>query len=143
VPAADLLAVRVERDDVPAAQLIRVPARAGAPGLRAEVGEVAGRAGRPVLVVAGRRADARLEAPPRGVERVLEVGERAGRVLQVAERRDDVRPLALDEARRVRLPAGEARAPLAGRAGDVAGGDERRAADGRRGRGAGPRRGRV
>src|SRR5215207_2201786 len=127
--AADDVAVGVQRDEVPAAEVVRVPTAAGRPGARAEVAEVARSAGRPVLVVAGRRVEAAAEAPPCRVERRAEVVTCAGRVLQVTEQRDRVRVEARDDAGRVSHVAGRSGARLARGAGDVAGRDERGAGE--------------
>src|SRR5439155_24695255 len=130
-------AVRVERDEVPRADVVAVEALAGRAGGGAEVAEVTGRSGvgriaaraarREVLVVARRRPGDRLGAAPR-----LVVGGVVGRaapavVLVVAQGQYGGGSLAQDEVRRGQLTAVRAE-PLAvlevgvgGITGDVAG----------------------
>ena len=62
------VAVAVQHDDVPGAEVVAVPALARGGRGRAEVVEIAGSAGGAVLVVAHGRLDARLVAAPARVE---------------------------------------------------------------------------
>ena len=111
-------AVAVQRVDAPCAQVVRVVAGLRVAGGGAEVGEIAGRAGRVVLVVARRRpCPDQLPAPGRGVA-VPELAGGAVGVDVVPERGD--RPGQGIQQLRRRLVA----ARRAGR--DVAGADEDR-----------------
>ena len=123
--AADLVAVAVQHDDVPGAEVVAVPALARGGRGRAEVVEVAGSAGGAVLVVAHGRLDARLVAAPARVEAAGELVRVAVVLLGVA--RDGDRAGERVEQARDRLVA----ARPAG--GDVGGGEQRRVARVRRG----------
>ena len=82
--AADQLAVAVQHHEVPAAEVVAVPALAALPGRGSEVGEVARGAGRAVLVVAHRRLGAPLVAAPGRVVAALELAGLAVVLLRVA-----------------------------------------------------------
>src|SRR5664280_1481617 len=96
--ASDLVAVRVEDDDVPTAQPVAVVA-AGRSGLAAEVGEVWSGICAEVLVVTDRRAGPRLESAPERVVTIREVAPRSVWVGGVSDRRDGAWA-ALDQAPR-------------------------------------------
>ena len=142
-------AVAVQRDDVPAAQLVGVPALADLTGPRAVVGPVRRAARRLVLVVADGRPHERAQRAPAPVERRRDL--RGGRllVLHVPEDGDHVRVLRLRAGGHGGLLAGGPGAQAAVEGGvervarDVADRDEDGVAgdDGRRAGGAGVPRG--
>ena len=117
--ARDAVAGRVEDDDVPRPDVLRVPRRAVADGAVAEVVRVAGGVTGLVLVVAGHgELDPVLEAAPRRPEAVAELLGAAVVVGVVAEREHDPRP-PLDERGRVLVVrprrSGRCRPPRRGR----------------------------
>src|SRR5581483_2659122 len=91
--AADLRAVRVERDEVPGTDVEAVPTLTGRSGGESEVLEVPARAGRAVVVVPCGGARDRLHASPCRVvgREVVRVG--ATVVLVVAEREHRGQPV--------------------------------------------------
>src|SRR5205085_12538780 len=95
--AANLAAVRVERDQMPRSDVERVVSLRGVAGCRAEVGEVACAltrrvavctAGRVVLVVSGCRVGDRLYSAPGGVVRLRKRTGAVAPVLVVADGED-------------------------------------------------------
>src|SRR5262249_14938389 len=109
--AADGPTVAVAGHEVPPAEVVAVvAAAAGADGAdRVEVVVVAARGDVMVLVVAGHGPAPRPEATPRQVVDGAVLVERAGLVLVVAQRQDEVGGERLHYARRLLLPAGVAR----------------------------------
>ena len=107
----DVVAVRVERDDVPGAEVEAVVALPGGAGRRAEVVEVARRVRGAVLVVADGWSRDRLDAPPGRVVRRPERRERAALVLDVAEREHRVVATRHEQIGRLPLLAGVRRVP--------------------------------
>jgi hypothetical protein len=79
---------RIERDDVPVAEIEAVVAETGGPCGAAEVPEVPGRARSVVLVVSGRRARSGLVSSPGRSVALRELFRRAVLVGVVAERQD-------------------------------------------------------
>ena len=119
--AADRRAVGVQRDQVPAADVVAVVAGRGR--ATAEVAVVAGRAGRVVLVVSRDRIRDVLHASPGRVVVRVEVRELAVLVLDVAERKHGGEALIDQQIRRELLAARRGRRRARG-ARDVArGGD--------------------
>src|SRR5262249_40481532 len=129
--AADGPTVAVEGHEVPPAEVVAVVAAVAVADGAAEGADpvevivVAARGDVLVLVVAGHGPAPRPEATPRQVVDGAVLVERAGLVLVVAQRQDEVGGERLHYARRLLLPAGVARP---GRAGDVAGGRDQRQA---------------
>src|SRR3990170_1442040 len=105
VAAADLIAVRVEGDDVPVADVEAVVALAAFARQGAEVREVAPRAGDVVVVVAERRAGDRLHPPPRSRVRPLERAQLPVLVLVVPGGKDRPRIAAHQQVGRRHLLA--------------------------------------
>src|SRR5262245_9364066 len=103
--AANLLAVRVERDQVPPGEIEAVIARRRIPGRLAEIAEVPCGSGGAVLVVADRGSGDRLHAPPGRLVRGREGRRRCVLVLGVTED-EHRRVVGVDEEiRRRGLPA--------------------------------------
>ena len=86
--AGDRVALRVQGDEVPGADLVRVPALPHLADASAKVGEVGGSVPGLVLVVAGGRIDAIQEAAPGRVEALRVVAGRAVGIRVVPEERD-------------------------------------------------------
>ena len=134
----ELIALRVERDQVPATDveavvaLVALPRRAVVHALTVEVVEVAPGIGRRVLVVADGRPDDRLDAAPCLVEHGVEVRQGADVVLSVAQRQHRGEAACHEQIGRralaaVSRDAGSAVVELAGGvAGDVAGSRDHR-----------------
>ena len=96
---AHLGAVGVEVVHAPGSQVLRVPALARRAGPRAEVGEVGGRAGTVVVVVAGDGRGPQTPPAPRRSVAVAELGRRPVRVGDVARRKHPARD-AVEQVRR-------------------------------------------
>src|SRR5262245_19419947 len=88
VTAADFAAVAVERDDVPGADVVAVPAPSWPSGAGAPVREVARGASSVVLVIPGGRPGQGPQGPPAGLVTLREVVEAAVLVGKIAERSD-------------------------------------------------------
>ena len=108
--------VRVQGDDVPIAQVVAVIALRGVAGRRAEVAEIAGGAGRVVIVVARCRPGARFVPTPGRAVAVRVVGARAIGVGVVAQGENGARD-GVQQVRGERIRVHRA-------IGDVAGPDE-------------------
>ncbi len=86
--SADFRTGAVDDDDVPRTTVVAVIALARLARVRTKVAEVGGTASGQVLVVAGCRTCARLEASPTGVVAVGELGSGAGVVDVIAKGKD-------------------------------------------------------
>ena len=124
---ADRRAVRVQRDQVPAPEVVAVVALRRIAGGLAEVVVVPRGAGRAVVVVPGNGSRDRLDPSPGGVVRRSEVGAGAVLVLDVAECQHGGVAGADEHVRRRALTARKASSPtvmeraVGGIAGDVSG----------------------
>ena len=139
--AADLGALRVQRDHVPCADVPGIVSARGITGGATEISVIAGSARCVVLVITRNRMGDRLEASP---TRVVggEFCRRAAVVLQIAQRENGRRIHSDDDVCRVVLPAFRGSRGITGSAGDVAGGRHDDRLLGHRGRAAAQQSGR-
>src|ERR671938_49067 len=86
--ATDLLAIRVQHDQVPGTDVIAVVALGRITGRRSKVAVVADSRPRAVFVVPHRWVRDGFDAPPRGPVRLLKLGQRPLVVLEIAQRKN-------------------------------------------------------
>ncbi len=86
--STDFRTTAVDDDDVPCTTVVAVIALTGCASIRTKVAEVGGTASGQILMVAGCRARARLEASPTGVVAIGVLGGGAGVVDVIAEGKD-------------------------------------------------------
>src|SRR6185503_20101179 len=101
--AADVLADRIDGDDVPPSKVEAVIALLRIAGLRAEIAVIPSRPAGLVIVVPRDRSDSRLHAAPHRIEAIPEAAGRPCWVHDVAEREDHAVRI-LDERRDCRCP---------------------------------------